>query len=289
MLKYDLTLREQPSGGKPLEECYGPRKAFDARDRLILLVHGFNVSRDQAKIEQYLPFEMRLDQCGLKWDVAGVYWPADGCIPFVKNIQYPQLIKRAIECSFQFADYLKNLKKIDNSPCEIVLIGHSLGCRLILETLQVLANQSETNSTISITVILMGAAVPVALVESIDCLRIGLSIVKKAFVLYSRQDLVLSHAFPIGQSVSRDKIRDNEAVGLKGKPYNGLWCKRIEMSNYQHGHYWKKKRVPYQIASILGVPVAKQLIDRSSLPSRQLSSRNGSKIRVTIKSRNLQI
>ena len=290
MSEFKVTLRKEGKGGSFRPEIMGYEEAFTPRRRLILLVHGFNVSEDQAEQKQYQPFEKRLHQHGVKWDIGEVYWPSDGRIPIVRNLQYPWLIKHAIECSSVFAKYLEKRRGFNNNPCEIVLIGHSLGCRLILETLRVLANQRGTNNTICVTAILMGAAVPVSLVKGNGYLRTGISIpiVKKAVVLYSRQDFVLSHLFLLGQAFTRDGLRDCEAVGLKGNPYNELWHQRIEMTNYQHGHYWEKEGATRQIASVLGVPVAKQLTDRSSLPSRQLPSREGPTSRFVLKSRNLR-
>jgi esterase/lipase superfamily enzyme len=289
MQEIEITLRKDSSGGAHRSKIYGTRAAFDKRSRLILLVHGFNVSEDQAHDRQYQPLTKRLANLGVRWDIGEVYWPGDGRIPIIRNLQYPLLIKRANDCSKPFAEYLSECEAPNNMPCEIVLIAHSLGCRLILETLLALTDQLEiTNRSAAITIIMMGAAVPVSLVKYDGRLSTGLSIVKKATVLYSRQDFVLSWLFPLGQVFDQDGRTDLEAVGLRGNPCNGLWHKRSEMPNYQHGYYWEREDAAREIAAILGVPVAKPLKSRSLPPQRQLPYRQDPTNRSAPKSRNLR-
>ena len=139
-----------------------------------------------------------------------------------------------------------NLISISNKPPRVILIGHSLGCRLLLEALK---KQMKTNYRLE--VFLMAAAVPVSMVKPGQELNHSISSAEKCTILYSKNDFVLRATFPPGQALAGEGF--NEAVGLKGKP-SGVWYKREEMPNYKHGDYWKEKKSAEFIAQQLGFP-----------------------------------
>jgi hypothetical protein len=157
-------------------------------------------------------------------------------------------------------------------------VGHSLGCRLILEILDFMLNHRPSAKR-NIKVFLMAAAVPVRLVEKNEHLRKGVislaqildelsngkgrlrkgvvSLAQEACVFHSDHDAVLHPlSFGMGQTIAAGE--DGwfpEAVGRSGKPNDGLWTERFRMDNYGHNDYWQSAEVVRHIVRALGKKV----------------------------------
>jgi hypothetical protein len=158
---------------------------------------------------------------------------------------FPARIDTTKEAGRQLArliiDYLKPHQ-------EVFFIAHSLGCRVVLDTLRAIAEREGTEAKKSGRptrlgapvrgILLMAAAVPYQLCEEgakkpfhpRDPRR------PKDWVIHSRCDWILHHLFPRGEEKhSGDK---SEAVGRHGRPI-GRWHSSLE-TDLGHGEYWSK-------------------------------------------------
>ena len=110
--------------------------------QIIILVHGYNVSEEGAK-EAYKKFQENLSKyCSqlsqLEKEIYWFLWPSDKPNKIDSVISYYKTVETAKICGEKFAKYLNKLKlkSLNNKPPHIILIGHSLGCRLLLEALK---------------------------------------------------------------------------------------------------------------------------------------------------------
>jgi pimeloyl-ACP methyl ester carboxylesterase len=249
-------LRARPEGGKLLAP--GELRALlDARARreCLVLVHGFNNSDSEAA-EAYSGFRARQKEIFGATDVSGferrfgdTYWPgdADWSSFFDKAdfLIYPTSVHTAVSAAKELAGLLwqmPNLQRVD-------FIGHSLGCRVTLETLLLL--RTRTLPMIG-RVMLMAAAVPSEMLESdgrfynllTELAAEGIDI----RVLHSRQDTVLHYAFPPGQSLAGGKEASSRALGRIGPSpsmpgFRSTLTER-EIAGAVHGDYWGPSKTP---------------------------------------------
>ncbi|NES70327.1 MAG: alpha/beta hydrolase, partial [Okeania sp. SIO2D1] len=133
-----------------------------------------------------------------------------------------------------------------NKQPRIILIGHSLGCRLLLEALK-----QTIKTNFKLEVFLMAAAVPVSMVQPGQQLNPSISSTEKYRILYSKEDLVLKHTFPMGQMLAGEGFE--QAVGFKGNSNVGIWSNTKDMENYDHSDYWKGEKSVQWILSQLGI------------------------------------
>jgi hypothetical protein len=154
---------------------------------------------------------------------------------------------------------------------EVFFIAHSLGCRVVLETLRVIAEREGDESKKSGIptrlgapvrgILLMAAAVPYQLCEEgakkpfrrRDPQR------PKDWVIHSKCDGVLHHLFPKGeQAHSGDK---SEAVGRHGWPI-GRWHSALE-TDLGHSEYWRKSSLVLStVPDVLGMLTSQKLPER---------------------------
>ena len=168
------------------------------------------------------------------------------------------------------ADYL--MTKGPNDPSNsIIFIAHSLGSRVVLETMAILAR--ENSFTCEISAYLMAAAVPYELVEGDSNIINGINRAEKGVkIFYSDKDLILKKVFALGQRLSSDKFH-SEAVGLNGEPKKHVWKEREYMKGFGHESYWSSKKSAEWIAYYLGDPVARPFRDHPPIPKRSMPSR----------------
>ncbi|MDJ0531249.1 MAG: alpha/beta hydrolase [Xenococcaceae cyanobacterium MO_207.B15] len=229
-----ITLRGGEKGYKIKDKVDG-KTQIHYRE-IIILVHGYNVSEEDAE-KSYTAFQEYFEKycCPLSELDKAIYrffWPSDEPNKVVSALSYHKKVATAKECGEKFAQYLEklNLISISNKPPSVILIGHSLGCRLLLEALK-----KPLKTDYKLKVFLMAPAVPVFMVKPGEELDHSISSAEKSTILYSEKDRVLRRTFPPGQALAGEGF--NEAVGLKGNPRFGVWDEREEMS-YGHGGYW---------------------------------------------------
>lgn len=237
-----LSLREQPEGGnlrsavlqKPLPDLY-------TRIEAVVLVHGFNNHEGEAA-EAYLgfrsrqyPLAARVSPPSLENMLTDVFWPGDaagwGGFDLADALVYPAAVGTAQNAAPRLARHLQSMPNL-----RIVhFVGHSLGCRVILETIKHLQGRGPIVGKVC----LMAAAVPVFKVQSGGDLAGAMAYAKEVKILYSRDDRVLQLTFPEGQTVASG----NEGffpTALGREPPDGIPGRidRVRVNQAGHSDYW---------------------------------------------------
>lgn len=212
----------------------------------VMFVHGYNVSQQQAR-ESYAQFRWWLEHYQTPAQVLELHWPGDRKWGLLAAGAYPLKIDTAIRAGELLADWIAGRP----AGFRLTLVGHSLGCRVVLEAIRHLRTLAATRPGLLARlkdVALMAAAVPV---RYIDNSRLGprASEAMRWHILFSRGDTILRLAFVAGQSARFDAF-GGRAVGLHGHPLD-LWKSAgdaLEMFQeespdddpkfYNHGHYW---------------------------------------------------
>lgn len=217
-----------------------PKEGGAARREAVILVHGFNNHYGEAATA-YLGF--RNQQYGrdpslmsptLETVLADAHWPGDaawGAVDLVDFLVYPFAVGTAKEAGPVLADFLSRMPNL-----EIVhFIGHSLGCRVVLETILAMDARTQVGK-----VCLMAAAVPVFQVEWGGRLESAMVRAQRVLVLYSGNDIVLSATFPPGQfAAGRGEGVLPTALGHERPPPTVAGTvDAIEISSAGHGDYW---------------------------------------------------
>lgn len=182
---------------------------------LVLLVHGYNNNREQA-CEAYEGFFARQKEIACLGPgrpladnklFVEVYWAGDAKWGVASFLFYMGAVTNAKDTGVHFARLLRQLAE-RAEPLEVQVIGHSLGCRVIFEVLRHLAGASKLRVT---HVAFMAGAVPLSLLEDPGdqaCLRHAFDAAMRnsqgaARSLFSPDDVVLTGAFPLGQSLAK--------------------------------------------------------------------------------------
>jgi hypothetical protein len=186
------------------------------------------------------------------YEVFELHWPGDHPSGLrVRNwMSFDARIGRADEAGNHLADVLRAAAARD-----VVIVAHSLGCRVVLRALQNL--HAGPGGSPRMQVVLMAAAVPVE-----DCAT-GQFEKQPASatctVLHSLHDMVLSLAYPPGQAL---ESRFAEAVGRRGLPRD-RWSARSHQTQLGHGDYWGSESAA---RSTLAAMQAAGTVDGSLLP-----------------------
>ena len=180
-------------------------RATFAGKSVLFAAHGFNVDQTSGTVSfGLLDHYMNLTAPAL---FVGVLWPGDSIIPIV---DYPFEGDVAVDCGKRLADFCNDACSTAQS---ISFASHSLGARLILETVSRLDRKARS-------VCLTAAAI------NHDCLTAEYAAAAgnsdHISVLASREDLVLKLAFPIGDPLSNllhaDHVPFQMALGSEGPP-----------------------------------------------------------------------
>ncbi len=228
------------------------------RRSLVLLVHGYANSQATA-LGSYSACINNLETIAKQANTSLIspifefYWPGDLDIPVISELSYPWQIKPAAESGGKLAEFLQGLAGPGGTPVELHFVSHSLGGRVVLETLKQFL--SGTKSPVIIrSISLMAAAVPVHMAEDADRLRNAALLPEKSQVLFSSSDLVLMIAFRLGETAALEGFFP-EAVGSYGHP-NGIWQQQRNLKGYEHWNYWPSAVAATYLANFLEVPVA---------------------------------
>ncbi len=136
---------------------------------------------------------------------------------------------------------------------EVSLVGHSLGCRVVLELLALWTGGMPPNIRLG-TVALM-AAVVVRHVDQGGQLRAAATLSDDTLVLHSEGDAVLHRAFPLGETAAGESFFPI-AVGRFGGPLQ-TWKQHFPMATaaakaYGHGSYWPGDESSHAVIAVLG-------------------------------------
>ncbi|MDH3459675.1 MAG: alpha/beta hydrolase [Burkholderiaceae bacterium] len=234
-------LRHRLEGGALRQTVLELRNgAGDGRREAVVLVHGFNnhYGEAAAAFQGFRNQQYRRDPSllppSLETMLADAHWPGDaawGKADLVDFLVYPFAVGTAKKAGPVLANFLGRLPNL-----EIVhFIGHSLGCRVVLEAIRALAARPRVGK-----VCLMAAAVPVFQVEWGGRLESAMVRAQQVLVLYSGRDIVLTGAFPPGQfAAGRGEGMFPLALGHERPPPTvaGM-VDAIEISGADHGDYW---------------------------------------------------
>lgn len=238
----------------------------------MILIHGYNVEVSQARAS-YADAMSRLAESspGLARALVGsvwwLHWPGDLKRPTPKELpaelkrqsvarliastgSYPWQIESARLGGRLLARFLlDNHRAGQTGP--VVLVAHSLGCRLVSETLLQLHSDGGRQPT---EVTLMAAAVPTFMWRSRRRFGELTSIASRVSILHSYDDYVLAYTFPIGQTARTLLSREKEgffplAVGAVGEPTDLEWHR--QHTKLGHGEYWSSTELTDQLRSIV--------------------------------------
>jgi hypothetical protein len=239
---YELSLRDPRYGGRggplSLENLTAGQRVLQSADpkHMLLLVHGFNDTACAA-CDGYYSLEKIL--MGPLCDMGGidppdaivcVQWPGDMAVlkgtTFLDFMGYASDVQIARDAAPMLANCLLQLAAQSTiKPLRVSIIAHSLGCRLMLETLRVIGETPTPDLSFEV-VSLMAAAAPVALADGTsaltdDLLKAG-RMPRALIKCYSPIDVVLSLGFPVMQAVAYKRGIEQaayiEAIGLFGNP-----------------------------------------------------------------------
>jgi hypothetical protein len=205
-----------------------------------IFVHGYNTSVDAARkrYEEHMSHLRRSVDRKLLDSVCWFYWPGEraASVPivgqFLSAAAYPWIIGRARDSGVALALFLRERA---SPTLRVRLVAHSLGNRVVLETLKTLEELGPPVVNID-RIHLMAAAVPVTFCAPGGAFG-ARSATRRETVSFSGQDKVLGGAFPLGQLFETQAL--SQAVGRRGNP-TARWASRYD-SNIDHSDYWKDK------------------------------------------------
>lgn len=237
-----LQLRERDEGGD-LRPTVRQIPTIDgaARREAVVLVHGFNNHYGEAAAA-YWGFRARqYSQAGsvppaLESLLADAFWPGDaawGLADLIDFMVYPVAVSTARDAAPRLADHLRSMPNLITAH----FIGHSLGCRVILETIADFARRG--GPTVG-KVCLMAAAVPIFKVEAAGDLAGAIGLGRPVLILYSDDDLVLRYAFRPGQTLADGDEGFFPAALGSGRPPPTVVgrLESIDIDGAGHGDYW---------------------------------------------------
>lgn len=243
----EFYLRKKKEGGNVLVPSVF-RGTVDARARrsCLVLVHGFN-NTDSEAAAAYFGFRNRQTELTgappFTWDryFGDSFWPGDADWWWIFDkadfLVYPAAVHRTPAAGEQLTNLLHAMPALER----VDFIGHSLGCRVVLETLQRLVDAGMPRID---RVVLMAAAVRAEdlrpggkYFDLMTRLQAGGT---RVYVLHSVRDLVLMGAFPPGQALAGEPSL--HALGRDGPdaamPGYGSTLDDDRVEGAGHSSYW---------------------------------------------------
>ncbi len=189
-----LDLRSAPEGGAVVPARLTPPGGtidqLQQCNAAVFLIHGFNVNRADATAELQA-FGASLPALGAGAAVA-VLWPGDSV---VGPLSYPFETSKADDSALELAKFIA-----DNLPQRpaISFVGHSLGCRVVMETVRHLWIEDIPIAQVCV----MAAAVDNDSLASAAQYFNAAQYASRVGALFSPSDRVLRYAYPLGNLVS---------------------------------------------------------------------------------------
>lgn len=268
-MSYELSCRRARSGG--FEDRLYISEGDQTHDRLVILIHGFNNSREDAE-RAYRKFQRALDKSlppgwrerlGPIWQY---HWPGDHPSGIISAMTYSTRVPVAQQAGPLLArEFIAKLQP-DQS---VYLVAHSLGCRVALEAVRWIRSeraQDRYGGASVDAVFLLAAAVPMRFCElsADDATEFPKALEgSEEHVFFSAEDRALGWWFTPGQYAYGEPGR---AVGLHGEPPVNRWASRKD-TRHGHGDYWTSPHVTSKIGEISWVR------DRRFLAAQQLAER----------------
>lgn len=248
-LKFDLRQKDEGGDIKIPGRVDGKMDVFNRRECLVL-VHGFNNHAGEAAAS-YQGF--RASECDRYADLkpenlekllGDTFWPGDagwpGPLDWLDFMVYPAAVGTARSAGPELGHLIMKFPMLDR----IHFLGHSLGCRVVLETLDYLKKNSFPLSRVG-GICLMAAAVQAdtladngRFADVLDSLGTAGA---KILVLHSAKDAVLHYTFGLGQTAAGEGWFPM-ALGRFGPPPNmrGIVFQET-IEGAEHSDYWGRK------------------------------------------------
>lgn len=277
-----VQLRKEPEGGdvrNPGAALPELSPAFSRRE-ILVMVHGFNNHEGEAakayvgfRACQYANFP-ELVPGSLDKLLGDGFWPGDadwGWLDLGDFFVYPKAVSKAKKAAAALEALLGKFPNLER----VSFIAHSLGCRVVLETVKnLLAHGGPSVGGIC----LMAAAVPVEMVvpggRFADTLRKLQALGVPIRVLHSVDDNVLRFTFVPGQAGAGPSESTLLALGRKGPPRDmpGRGDNVSEQQIYGAGHsnYWGHE---FNAAALQATQEAGNFFKFGS-PRREIASRS---------------
>jgi len=258
-----LTVRDRDElAGRRVDDSQGNVRDRDA-ERLVILIHGYQNSEDKAG-GSYKKFRKLVRSVALGGErgagaIWEFHWPGNHTLWPVSVFGYPVRIGAARIAG----DLLARRWLADRgSHQSVVLVAHSLGCRVALETVWAILDEQQRGNYDGArieAVFLLAAAVPTRLCAP------GMAFANrypdsKDHVFFSQNDITLRFTFNPGQYVGSER---GVAVGRAGEP-RSRWTTRHD-TRLSHGGYWKSQSVAAKVCELLDA------LDRRAIEDRQLA------------------
>lgn len=281
-----INLRKDVEGGAPLDVAKDDWKGSHAipQHELLVLIHGYNNHLREAE-GAYMGLRNR--QAGLlangAWQalmeerLGDVFWPGDARWPGVVDkldfLFYADAVSVAKNVAPKIADYLRSRTDL----LTVHLLAHSLGCRVALEVISDIKRHGGPKVG---KVCLMAAAVPTFKLCPGGALFHTLAGIDQLRVLFSPNDIVLTAAFPAGQTLAGgDEGFFPAAVGHAGDiPLTPGKVDRDHIPGAAHGDYWGHERGHSTDLSAKSIAdffrfdgVGTRMLNERPLPSRRPS------------------
>lgn len=245
----ELNLRSTRVGGGLVDvgsEVSVPDEVKSVPRRLVLLIHGYQVPRDGAEstyqdFVELLHEHVSPEKLGT---ACGVHWPGDHPNELISMGTFSVRIPEATHAGTLLAQVLSEL----DAP-EIVIIAHSLGCRLALSALLQMKLTGWYKGPPVRHAFLMAAAVPEAECDGAGRFAHNRTADAKQVVYFSEKDSVLKGPFPLGSELYQGI--GGPAVGRSGGP-GARWDER-RWTGRDHGGYWDSDLVAQTILTDLVV------------------------------------
>lgn len=208
-----------------------PPGGFVAGKAFVIFIHGFNDAYVDARYF-YSAFRRLLAGYHFPAEVIEFHWPGNvGKSKWLSTVAYAEDIKPSLESGVRLADWIRGA----DPQAQFVLVGHSMGCRVVLSAIKELRSTGQLSRIASAA--LLAAAVPVDFVTPTD-LGPNPSDGVNWLVLHSSSDDVLKWAFPLGETAGGQGAFP-EAVGRFGRPLQP-WNASMgtEDMGYGHSDYW---------------------------------------------------
>ena len=259
------------------------------RRRICFLVHGYNVSPPEAKeafdtlVEvmrrvSVVPSLLAMSSWRVNWRGYSHSWRDTLTRGRLSFLGYSNQISVAKRSARALADHIAKMHGPEGTPVEIFFVAHSLGCRLVLEALNLLGQSGPPVRLL----FLMAAAVPGHMVYPRGSLRDAARLATSSYVLFSRQDPILEGGFRLGEFLGGERGFPPMAVGFSGEPEQGLWARRILTEN-DHSSYFRDANTALELTRAIGhfkqrpftrrnLTVVRRLLNRAP-PTRELGKK----------------
>lgn len=276
----ELCIRMKPAGGAVadvLKEC--PPGFAGGLGRLVAFVHGYSDSysggtRNYEAFLKLLDAEWGPPPGRLVPDLGRLFWPGDKDWGMLSLISFPLELEPADESASRLAAFIETVGKRER-PVRLDIIAHSLGCRVVLNALTILAKSHAgsqgTHMVGSVevhTVCLMAGAVPVEYVGPGEKYWDGVSLPRRMSCLYSHADPVIGLAAPLGYTAAGERFFP-PCIGYAGPPA-GFPGSGEEIYGAGHGDYWAGEIAANRVAGMLDLGAVTWRIQERSVTANEL-------------------